>query len=126
MVDFRRESARMLAALTRILGLHNLALAEDVVQDVLCRAVELWRFRPLPEDPTAWLLRAARNRAIDLIRAERTRLRFAPDLLLDSEWTLSPTVQAMFGESEIADDELADDVLLLPAQPAPQAQLAWC
>jgi len=106
MVDFRRESARMLAALTRILGLHNLALAEDVVQDVLCRAVELWKIRPLPEDPAAWLLRAARNRAIDLIRAERTRRRFAPDLALESEWTLSPTVHALFSESEIADDEL--------------------
>ena len=85
MVDFRLQSARMTAALTRILGLHNLALAEDVVQDVLCRAVELWKFHPLPDDPTAWLLRAARNRAIDLIRAERTRLRFSPDLALQSE-----------------------------------------
>jgi RNA polymerase sigma-70 factor (ECF subfamily) len=123
-LDFRRESARMLAALTRILGLHNLALAEDVVQDVLCRAVELWKFHPLPEDPTAWLLRAARNRAIDLIRAERTRRRFAPDLALDSEWTLSPTVQAMFGESEIADDELRMMFSCCPPNVPPQAQLA--
>jgi len=123
-LDFRRESARMLAALTRILGLHNLALAEDVTQDVLCRAVELWRFRPLPEDPAAWLLRAARNRAIDLIRAERTRLRFAPDLALDSEWTLSPTVQAMFGENEIADDELRMMFSCCPPNLPPQAQLA--
>jgi RNA polymerase sigma factor (sigma-70 family) len=124
MLDFRRESARMLAALTRILGLHNLALAEDVTQDVLCRAVELWKFRPLPEDPAAWLLRAARNRAIDLIRAERTRLRFAPDLLLESEWTLSPTVQAMFGQSEIADDELRMMFSCCPPNLPAQAQLA--
>ena len=103
MVDFRRDSARMLAALTRLLGLHNLALGEDVVQDVLLRAVELWKFHPPPDDPTAWLMRAARNRAIDLIRAERTRMRFAPDLVLESEWTLSPTVNAMFHESEIED-----------------------
>jgi RNA polymerase sigma-70 factor (ECF subfamily) len=114
----------MTAALTRILGLHNLALAEDVVQDVLCRAVELWKFHPLPDDPTAWLLRAARNRAIDLIRAERTRLRFSPDLALQSEWTLSPTVNAMFSESEIADDQLRMMFSCCPPNLPPQAQLA--
>jgi len=124
MVDFRLQSARMTAALTRILGLHNLALAEDVVQDVLCRAVELWKFHPLPDDPTAWLLRAARNRAIDLIRAERTRLRFSPDLALQSEWTLSPTVNAMFSESEIADDQLRMMFSCCPPNLPPQAQLA--
>jgi len=124
MVDFRRESARMLAALTRLLGLHNLALAEDVAQDVLCRAVELWKFHPLPDDPAAWLMRAARNRAIDLIRAERTRLRFAPDLVLESEWTLSPTVNAMFRESEIEDDQLRMMFSCCPPNLPPQAQLS--
>jgi RNA polymerase sigma-70 factor (ECF subfamily) len=102
-VDFRRESARLVAALTRILGLHNLALAEDVAQDVLCRALEVWKYHPPPEHPSAWLLAAARNRAIDVIRAERTRMRFAPDLQLASEYTLTPTVTALFRENEIGD-----------------------
>src|SRR6267142_411727 len=124
MVDFRRDSARMLAALTRLLGLHNLALAEDVVQDVLLRAVELWKFHPPPDDPTAWLMRAARNRAIDLIRAERTRLRFAPDLVLESEWTLSPTVNAIFHESEIEDDQLRMMFSCCPPNLPPQSQLS--
>jgi RNA polymerase sigma-70 factor (ECF subfamily) len=105
-LDFRRESARMLAALARILGMHNLPLAEDVVQDVLCRALEVWKYHPQPENPSAWLAAAARNRAIDLIRAERTRLRFAPDLELASEYALAPTVTALFRESEIEDDLL--------------------
>jgi len=105
-VDFRRESARMLAALTRILGMHNLALAEDVTQDVLCRALEVWKYHPPPENPSAWLLAAARNRAIDVIRAERTRMRFAPDLELASEYALLPTATALFRESEIGDDLL--------------------
>jgi RNA polymerase sigma-70 factor (ECF subfamily) len=96
----------MLAALARILGMHNLPLAEDVVQDVLCRALEVWKFHPPPENPSAWLLAAARNRAIDLIRAERTRLRFAPDLELASEYALAPTVSALFEDSEIQDDLL--------------------
>lgn len=37
---FRREAGRMVATVTRIFGTHNLALAEDVVQDAFCRALE--------------------------------------------------------------------------------------
>jgi RNA polymerase sigma-70 factor (ECF subfamily) len=123
-LDFRRESARMLAALTRILGMHNLALAEDVVQDVLCRALEVWKYHAPPDNPTAWLLKAARNRAIDLIRAEGTRRKFAPDLQLGSEWTLAPTVTALFGESEIEDDLLRMMFSCCSPNLAPQAQMA--
>jgi RNA polymerase sigma-70 factor (ECF subfamily) len=114
----------MLAAMTRILGLHNLALAEDVVQDVLCRALEVWKYHSPPDDPSAWLLKAARNRAIDLIRKERTRLRFAPDLQLDSEYTLAPAASAIFQESEIGDGLLRMMFSVCsPALPEP-AQLA--
>ena len=46
---FRRESGRLVAALTRIFGVHNLALAEDVVQDAFCHALEVWPFRGMPD-----------------------------------------------------------------------------
>ncbi len=105
---FRREAGRMVSALTRVFGLHNLALAEDVVQDALCRALEVWKFGPLPENPSAWLMRAAKNRAIDVLRSERRTRGFAPDVshLLQTEWTLVPTVTAMFEEHELEDDQL--------------------
>ena len=105
---FRREAGRMVAALTRIFGLHNLALAEDVVQDAFCRALEVWRIRGLPDNPSAWLMRTAKNRAIDVLRRERRALDFAPELgrLFDSEWTLVPTVAGLFAEHSIRDDQL--------------------
>jgi predicted RNA polymerase sigma factor len=56
---------------TRIFGVHNLALAEDVVQDAFCRALEVWAFRGVPENPSAWLMAAAKNRALDVLRRER-------------------------------------------------------
>ena len=46
---FRHEVERMVATLTRVFGVHNLALAEDVVQDAFCRALEVWKFRGVPE-----------------------------------------------------------------------------
>lgn len=105
---FRRETGRMVAVLTRMLGVHNLALAEDVVQDAFCRALEVWKFRGLPENPSAWLLAAAKNRAVDVLRRERTARTFAPELtrLLTSEWTLIPTVRQQFEPHAIQDDQL--------------------
>jgi RNA polymerase sigma-70 factor (ECF subfamily) len=76
---FRNEHAHLVAALTRTLGTSNLALAEDVVQDALINAMQAWRFEP-PSDPKAWIVRAARNRAIDIIRRERRGASLLPEL----------------------------------------------
>jgi RNA polymerase sigma factor (sigma-70 family) len=76
---FRREHAHLVAALTRTLGPSNLQLAEDVVQDALVSAMQAWRFGP-PRDPKAWIVRAARNRAIDIMRRERRSRSLLPEL----------------------------------------------
>src|ERR1700739_4505688 len=95
---FRHESGRIVAALTRIFGVQNLALAEDVVQDAFCRALEVWKLRGVPENPSAWLMAAAKNRALDVLRRERTVRTFEPELsrFLQSEWTLAPAVAELF------------------------------
>ncbi|HYM06033.1 MAG TPA: sigma factor, partial [Terriglobales bacterium] len=77
---FRHEAGRMVATLTRIFGVHNLALAEDVVQDAFCRALEVWKLRGVPENPSAWLMATAKNCALDALRRERTARTFAPEL----------------------------------------------
>lgn len=105
---FRHEAGRIVAVLTRLFGVHNLALAEDVVQDAFCRALEVWAFRGVPENPSAWLMAAAKNRALDILRRERTARTHEPELtrFLESEWTLAPVVQEMFTEHSIKDDQL--------------------
>jgi RNA polymerase sigma-70 factor (ECF subfamily) len=105
---FRHEAGRMIAVLTRIFGVHNLALAEDVVQDAFCRALEVWKFRGMPENPSAWLMATAKNCAFDVLRRQRTAHMYAPELgrMLDSEWTLTPTVEDLFGANEIKDAQL--------------------
>jgi RNA polymerase sigma factor (sigma-70 family) len=105
---FRRESGRMVAALTRIFGVHNLALAEDVVQDAFCRALEVWKIRGMPENPSAWLMATAKNRALDVVRRERTARTFAPEMgrLLETEWTIAPLVDEAFAARIIDDQQL--------------------
>jgi RNA polymerase sigma-70 factor (ECF subfamily) len=98
----------MVAVLTRLFGVHNLALAEDVVQDAFCRALEVWQYRGLPDNPAAWLMAAAKHRALDVLRRDRTARRFAPELSqrLESEWTLVPTLEERFTAHAISDDLL--------------------
>lgn len=123
---FRHEAGRMVATLTRIFGVHNLVLAEDVVQDAFCRALEIWKFRGVPENPTAWLMTTAKNRALDVLRRERTARTFAPELTrqLESEWTLAPTVEEEFASAAMKDNELRMMFSCCSPRLAEEAQVA--
>src|SRR5216110_2131455 len=68
---FRRETGKMVATLTRILGFENLQLAEDVVQDALLKAMQNWAFNGVPRNPSAWLMQVARNQALDAVRRQQ-------------------------------------------------------
>jgi RNA polymerase sigma-70 factor (ECF subfamily) len=100
---FRRESGRIVATLTRIFGMHNLALAEDVVQEAFCRALEVWKFSDVPQNPSAWLTVTARNCALDALRRQRTADSFAPALSYALE---SAAAEELFGPAEARDDLL--------------------
>ncbi len=76
---FRHESGKLIAALTRIFGVHNLELVEDVVQASLLQALQTWKLGALPDNPSGWLFRVARNRGLDAVRRNGTALRLAPE-----------------------------------------------
>src|SRR5262245_41913356 len=101
---FRRESAHLVVALTRLLGPANLALAEDVVQDALLSAMHAWQFEP-PRDPKAWILQTAKNRAIDVLRRER-RKEALPEELHARE-ALVDTVTSVLSPEGDASNQLA-------------------
>ena len=68
---FRHEAGHLTAMLTRLLGVQNLAIAEEITQDTLLKALQVWPYHPPIEQPAAWLRRVARNLAIDHIRRNR-------------------------------------------------------
>lgn len=105
---FRHESGKLVSVLTKIFGPHNLELAEDVVQDTLLKAFEHWKFHGIPENPSAWLFTAARNKALDVIRRDRHHREFAAEVspLLKSEYSASPTLLQLVHENEIEDEQL--------------------
>lgn len=96
----------MIAALTRVFGVHNLALAEDVVQDALCRALEVWKVSGVPDNPAAWLTTAAKRRAIDVLRRERTAARFAPELGERLDAAAADLLDEAFTAHAVRDEQL--------------------
>jgi RNA polymerase sigma factor (sigma-70 family) len=105
---FRNESGKMVSVLTKIFGSQNLDLAEDVVQDSLMEAIEHWQYKGVPENPSAWLFRVAKNKALNIINREKYKRQYSKDAahLLQSEWTAEPALDFLFSEQEIQDDQL--------------------
>ncbi|MFF2025520.1 DUF6596 domain-containing protein [Streptomyces sp. NPDC058171] len=66
---WKRESARIVAALTRLT--RDVGLAEELAQDALVSALEQWPLSGVPDNPGAWLMTVAKRRAVDLVRREQ-------------------------------------------------------
>jgi RNA polymerase sigma factor (sigma-70 family) len=101
---FRREYAHLVSALTRVLGPSNIPLAEDVVHDALLSAMQAWRFG-LPRDPKAWIIRAAHNRAVDIIRREQRHRSLLPELATTA--ALTDTIEVALAPSFDGANQLA-------------------
>lgn len=67
---FRHQAGQMVATLVRVLGPRHIDLAEEVVQEALLKALQLWAYKGVPDNPSAWLIQVAKNRALDLLRRE--------------------------------------------------------
>jgi len=121
---FRHEAGRMVAILTGIFGLEHLTLAEDVVQETLARALQTWPFYGVPENPSAWIMRVARNLALDAVRREKVFREKEPEIirLMDREGAASD--EAVYAEQEIADDRLRMMFVCCHPVIPPEAQVA--
>ena len=105
---FRIEQARLIAGLARML--RDVGLAEELAQDALVVALERWPETGIPDNPGAWLMATAKNRAIDRLR-RRKRLEGKHEELareLEAEQELAvPDLEAAL------DDDIGDDLLSL-------------
>lgn len=107
---FRHESGKMVAVLTKIFGTENLETAEDVIQQTFMDAIQVWKLKGIPENPSAWLFRVAKNKAIDVIRKNKHSQQYdfndSERALLKSEYTLMSTMDHLWKDEMISDDML--------------------
>lgn len=99
----RREWALVLAATARVT--RDLDAAEECVQDAYVAALDAWARQGVPRNPGAWLTTAARHRALDTLRRDRT-LRTKLPLLLVPDQASGADAEAADGSRVIADDRL--------------------
>lgn len=98
----------MVAVLTKLFGFPNVDTAQDIVQETLLAALHTWRFA-IPDNPRAWLYRAAKNRALDHLRRQRTwKDKIAPNVAqnLNEAPEDHSSIDRLFLEPEIEDSQL--------------------
>jgi len=96
----------MVATLTGIFGLEHLTLAEDVVQEALARALQTWPFYGVPQNPAAWILRASRNLALDVVRRQQNFRAKEAEIIRVMDHAVPSPADASLSDQEIADDRL--------------------
>ena len=103
---FRHELGRLHGTLIRLLGVHNLALAEDIAQEAMLRAIRSWSMGGIPPNPSAWIMRVALNLAKDTLRHRKMSASKEAALITHHEQMAPAPDRAAESETEIRDDAL--------------------
>ncbi len=101
---FRHEYGKMVSVLVRVFGPSNISLVEDVVQDAFIKAIGTWRYGNIPDNPAGWLHRVAKNKAIDILRSEKSRNE--RNLNYHQSHDTYDKISDLFLDKEIADSQL--------------------
>lgn len=105
---WRIESAKLIAGLTRMV--RDVGLAEELAQDALVVALEKWPESGVPDNPGAWLMQTAKNRAIDRLRRKKLLDRKHEEIGREIEASQDEVEDAFFDK---LDDDIGDDLLRL-------------
>lgn len=100
---YRELYSKMVASLAHYFGMANLALAEDIVQDAFIAAVEHWK-DAMPDDPSAWLFRVCRNKAINALSKKQAASCVLPEFTAEDRSKYE--IEQLFLDHEIKDNQL--------------------
>ena len=105
---YRHEAGKLVAVLTRVFGTENIELAEDVVQDSLIEAMKDWPYKGLPSNPSAWLYRVAKNKALNILNKEKYKRQYAAEATHQQQaGYINPSSNDhLFSEHQVQDDQL--------------------
>lgn len=102
---FRREYSRITAVLSKLFGLENVDIAEDIASETFLTAVESWPYKGIPANPTAWLYTVAKNKAKNYLKHDKI---FSDKIAGQLRWEV-PYAEEMeidLSEKNITDSQL--------------------
>jgi RNA polymerase sigma factor (sigma-70 family) len=102
---FRREAGRLVAVLTRFFGWRYFDLVEEMVQATLLDALQSWRVRGVPDNPSAWIYRVAKNKILDSLRRTEIERRVSRDWATGRA-TREEGIDELFLDTAIEDSQL--------------------
>ena len=102
------ESTRLIAAIARVT--HDIGIAEELAQDALVTALEVWPEEGIPDNPGAWLMKAAKRRGIDSLRRGRMFVQKHEEIARELEWQQQQLADAL---EHSLDQVIDDDILRL-------------
>jgi RNA polymerase sigma factor (sigma-70 family) len=102
---FREEYSRIVAVLTKTFGFPNIEQAQDIASETFLKATETWGLKGIPDNPTAWLYKVAKNYALDYLKRERIFTeRISPILQESGE-------EKQQEEIDLSEDNIKDSML---------------
>ncbi len=102
---FRNEYGKMVSVITRYIGTENVETAEDIVQETLLKAVDLWQHNGLPENPQAWLYTTAKNLTLNILKRKKYQKEFKTHTI-NNEPHFIEIENIQISEESILDEQL--------------------
>jgi RNA polymerase sigma-70 factor (ECF subfamily) len=103
---FRHEAGRLVSVLTRFFGWRSFDLVEEMVQATLVDALQSWHVRGVPDNPSGWIHRVARNKVLDALRRQEIGRRVTREWAASRPAQREEGIDELFLDSQIEDSQL--------------------
>ena len=103
---FRKEYGKIVSILTKSLGSANIEMVEDIVQDALLEASKQWTESTIPENPTGWIYKVAKNKALNIIKKKHHHKKFEAEAIHHLQEAQHNSDENTYSDEEINDDQL--------------------
>lgn len=120
---FRTEYTKMTAVLCRHFGIKHIEIAEDIASETFLKAFECWPSAGIPDNPTAWLYRVAKNKTLDYLRRNTLFEKEISPQIQAFQPSISPETNLEFSPQNIADSQLAMIFAVCTPHNSPEAQV---
>ncbi len=99
---FRTEYGKIVAVITKYIGINNVETAEDIVQETLLKASDYWELNGIPPNPKAWLYTTAKNITFNVLKRKKLETKYK----LNNKNTINSLEQLDFSDELIKDEQL--------------------